>query len=84
MSYRVLIHLKAEKEISDLPAKMGARIKAKILLLESHPRPPGSKKLQNTDDYRLRAGDYRIIYSIDDSSRRVFILSVGHRREIYR
>ncbi len=82
--YSVEIVPKAEKEYLKLPRAVKSRFQEIILSLEKEPRPFGSKKLRETDYYRLRNGDYRIVYSIDDRSRVVKILSVGHRKEIYR
>ena len=82
--YSVEIVPKAEKEYLNLPQSVKKRFQEIILSLEKDPRPFGSKKLRETDYYRLRSGDYRIVYSIDDKSRVVKILSVGHRKEIYR
>jgi len=52
--------------------------------LEAYPRPPGSEKLSGEEKYRLRQGDYRVLYSIDDKTMTVTIVKIGHRREIYR
>jgi mRNA interferase RelE/StbE len=57
---------------------------ARLLALEDNPRPSGVKKLQGQESYRLRVGDYRILYTIDDKSKKIFIMAVGHRREVYR
>ena len=53
-------------------------------LLGDNPRPRGIKKLSNREEYRLRAGDYRVLYTIDEPNSVVTVLSVGHRREVYR
>jgi len=82
--YSVVIVSKAEKEFLKLPARVKASLTKKILSLEDNPRPLGAKKLKETDYYRIRVGDFRAIYSIDDNERTVKILSIGHRREIYR
>ncbi len=82
--YSIEIVPKAEKEYLKLPRAVKSRFQEIILSLEKEPRPFGSKKLRETDYYRLRSGDHRIVYSIDDKSRVVKILSVGHRKEIYR
>ena len=82
--YSVVIVSKAEKEFLKLPARVKASLTKKILSLEDNPRPLGAKKLKETDYYRIRVGDFRAIYSIDDTKRTVKILSMGHRREIYR
>ncbi len=82
--YTVEIVPKAEKEYLKLPESVRLRVQEIILSLEKNPRPFGSKKLRGTDYHRLRSGDYRIVYSIDDKSRVIKVLSVGHRKEIYR
>lgn len=83
-AYTVLIKRSAEKEMNRLVAKTFERITKAILNLESDPRPAGSKKLRGMEDYRLRVGQYRILYSIDDRERIVEIMAVGHRRDVYR
>ncbi len=82
--YSVEIVPKAEKEFSKLPAKVKSRVRSKILLLEDNPRPFGCKKLVETEYYRIRIGDYRVVYSINDSGKTVKILSIAHRKEVYR
>jgi mRNA interferase RelE/StbE len=52
--------------------------------LQEEPRPPGCRKLSDREGWRLRVGDYRVIYEIDDEQRTVTVLQVGHRRDIYR
>ncbi len=84
MVYTVEIKRSAEKEMDRLPAKIHKNVANKILALENNARPPGSIKLQGGDGYRLRVGDYRVLYTIDDQARRVFVYSVAHRREAYR
>ena len=84
MKYRVHIIRSAEEEIDRLPLSMNRRISHKILSLEQKPRPRGSKKLSAREQYRLRVGDYRILYDIDDRNQVVTILAVGHRSEVYR
>ncbi len=74
------------KQLHDLPPPIFRRLDKAILALKSKPRPPGSRKLRRSaiGDYRLRAGDYRVIYDIDDERCEVVILRVMHRRDIYR
>jgi len=55
-----------------------------ILHLEGDPRPKGSRKLRGVEEYRLRVGQYRILYAIDDHERVIDVIAVGHRREVYR
>ncbi len=82
--YSVEIIPKAEKEFLRLPEIARNRIRKQILLLEDNPRPFGSKKLKETEYYRIRSGDYRVIYNIYDDKRAVKILSVAHRKDVYR
>ncbi|MFH1761481.1 MAG: type II toxin-antitoxin system RelE/ParE family toxin, partial [bacterium] len=64
--------------------KLQNRLINKILSLNSNPRPRGFKKLLGSNNYRIRTGDYRIVYTIDDKRRIVKILDIGHRKDIYR
>lgn len=83
-SYRLLIKPSAARELEDLPLKDRKRIAAKIQRLGSNPRPDGAEKLSGQDKYRLRQGDYRVLYSIDDTRATVVVVRIGHRREAYR
>lgn len=80
--YPVRILPKAEKEIEALDYKIQDRIFDKIESLVKNPLPSQATKLKNTNSYRLRVGDYRIIYEIYNGI--VYILKVGHRRDVYR
>ncbi len=82
--WRVEIVRKAEKEYLSLPPDVKKRIRSRILSLESNPRPPGSKKLKETDYYRLRSGDYRVVYSIYTEDKLIRVLSIAHRKDVYR
>jgi mRNA interferase RelE/StbE len=82
--YSVEIIPKAGKEYLKLPESAKLRLRELILSLETEQRPIGAKKLRETDYYRIRSGDYRIVYSIDDKARLIKILSIGHLKEIYR
>lgn len=83
-AYAVRIKPSAEKEMKRLPNRAFDRLSAAILRLESDPRPHGCKKLRGIEEYRLRVGPYRILYTVDDSRRTLEIVAVGHRREVYR
>lgn len=63
---------------------MQTRIARALVALEANPFPPGVKKLQNRDGYRLRVGDYRILYQADVPHHVIRITAIGHRREVYR
>lgn len=83
--YSLEIKRSASHEIEELPTKKDRRlVVARITRRADDPRPVGSEKLAGDDRYRIRQGLYRIIYQIDDSSRVVRIVKVGHRREVYR
>ena len=83
MGYEVRIVRSAEKEMERLPAIVHARLSKRILSLEENPRPSGVKELSGRAESRLRVGDYRILYVIDDRNHVIVILAVGHRREAY-
>lgn len=83
--YKVLIKPSAVKEIEAIPRKKDRQfITQKIKHLSIDPRPHGSQKLSGQDRYRLRHGQYRIIYSIEDNTLVVYVVKVGHRKDIYR
>ena len=84
MTYQVVIQRPAEKELDALQPPIHKRIVARLLALEDNPRPQGVKKLQGQESYRLRVGDYRILYAVEDKGKKVFVLAIGHRREVYR
>ena len=84
MPYQIIIKRSSEKELDSLYANIRRRIAERLLALEENPRPPGVRKLQGEDTFRLRVGDYPALYTIDDQTKTVTIYTVGHRREVYR
>ena len=84
--YRVEFAPKAAKQFARLPRDIQLRLSPKIDSLANDPHPPGAKRLSSAEEpiYRVRVGDYRIIYSIEDALLIVLILRVSHRRDIYR
>lgn len=82
--YNLTIKKSAAKELQDIPKKDLLKIIKRIQSLVENPRPAGSQKLSARQQYRIRQGDYRIIYSIDDKDFVVDVVKIGHRREIYR
>jgi mRNA interferase RelE/StbE len=84
VKYQVRIIPSAEREMNRLPALIHGRISRKILSLGDNPRPTGAKKLSGREEYRLRVGDYRVVYTIDDKVHVLTVFAVGHRREVYR
>jgi mRNA interferase RelE/StbE len=83
MPYTVEISLTAQKQLSKLPNQIAERIEEKLLELEDNPRPIGSIKLKGRDAYRIRIGDYRSIYTINDNVLLVIVIKIGHRRDVY-
>ena len=83
-SYSVRITRSAAKEIEALPLKDRRRVVTKIEGLARDPRPAGSEKLSGEEKYRLRQGDYRILYEIVDTELIVTVVRVGNRRDVYR
>ena len=83
--YKVLLERGAEKDMNRLPKDVFGRVINAIQALADSPRPPGSKKLVGSPPgWRIRIGDYRVIYDIDDRAESLRILRVRHRREVYR
>ncbi len=82
--YRIGFRSSAEKELRGVPAPDLQRVIDRITSLAVDPRPRGSQKLSRDERYRVRQGDYRIVYAIDDKDKSVLIVKIGHRREVYR
>jgi mRNA interferase RelE/StbE len=82
--YRVLFKSCVEKDFSAIPKNDVKRILDRIKTLEDKPRPIGCEKLTGQEKYRLRQGRYRIVYSIQDDELTVWVVKVGHRKDIYR
>lgn len=83
MSYSVRIFRRAQKELAALPQFVYPRVRDAIRGLADIPRPPGCKKLTGRNGWRIRVGDYRVIYEIDDGAQIITIMHVGHRRDVY-
>jgi len=84
MAYRLNYLPAAQKSIEHLPRDMQRRLLDRIETLSFNPRPPGCVKLTGQDAYRIRVGEYRVVYTIYDDRLLVLIIDVGHRREVYR
>lgn len=84
MSYQIFLTRQARKQLSKLPSDLQRRITALIDSLQYEPRPSGSSKLSGLDFYRVRIGDYRVIYHIEDDKLIVEIHRIQHRRDVYR
>ena len=82
--YRILIKPSAVKEIEVIsPKKDRQRLVDRISKLSDNPRPPGCEKLSGQDKYRIRQGLYRILYLIEDQDLIVYVVKVGHRKDVY-
>lgn len=84
MSYMVTLRDSAEKELESLPVAVHDRIVNKLLSLEVDARPHDCKKLKGREAYRVRVGQYRVLYKINEKAKEVIIESVGHRKDIYK
>jgi len=82
--YSVFFKASAQKELDDIPGRDLQRIMERISGLAVEPRPYGCEKLSAQERYRIRQGNYRIVYSIQDLVLTVWVVKVGHRREVYR
>ena len=82
--YTLEIKPSAGKELDALDEALFARIDRRILVLAENPRPPGCKKLKGyKDQWRVRVGDWRVVYTIDDAAKLISITRIAHRREVY-
>jgi mRNA interferase RelE/StbE len=82
--HRIIFKPAAQRQLAKLPRNVGERIARAIDALSDQPRPSGCKKLAGPDDlWRIRVGDYRIVYQIDDDRLVVLVTTIGHRREVY-
>lgn len=84
MPYEIILKPSAQKDLDLLPDKEVNRISKRIQNLSFNPRPIGSQKLSDIEGYRIRSGDYRVLYEIDDENKSVFIYRIKHRKEVYR
>jgi mRNA interferase RelE/StbE len=83
-NYLVSLTSSSEKELRGLPANVISRIVPRLEQLATIPRPHGCKKLAGgQDEWRIRVGDYRIVYEINDEGKRVDVTRIAHRREVY-
>ena len=84
MTYQVLFRSPARKSLEALPKATYELERAEIFSLGLDPRPHGCRKLRDREGWRIRVGDYRVIYCIDDAQRLVKVTHVGHRSDVYR
>ena len=84
-SYKISFRRGAEKELRKIPQSDLRRVTDRVGALSVNPRSAGAQILKGEDRYyRIRQGDYRVIYELDDTDRQVIIIKIGHRREVYR
>lgn len=82
--YSIHILRRAQKELASIPTNSYQKLKAALVNLAVTPRPQGCAKLVGRPGWRLRVGDFRIVYEIDDAAQTVIVLHVGNRRDVYR
>jgi len=83
--YEVLLERRAERDLKKLSQEMFYRIIPKIKVLSENPKPAGCRKITGSkNDWRIRIGDYRIIYEIDEKEKAVKVMRIRHRREVYK
>jgi mRNA interferase RelE/StbE len=83
MTYAVTILRSAQKQLAKLDAQTRSRIASAVHTLADDPRPPGCKKLTGRPAWRIRVGEHRVIYEIQDKELVVLVVTIGHRREVY-
>ena len=83
-TYRIYILRSAQRELAKLPIPAFERVRDAILELSENPGPVGCLKLKGREGWRLRVGDYRVVYEIDNRAGTVTVLHIGHRRDVYR
>jgi len=81
--YKLFIEKAVYKQLKNIPDKDYHKITVSIAALANNPRPPGCKKLKGRPGYRIREGDYRVIYEINDKILTVTVIEAGNRKEIY-
>ncbi len=82
--YSIFFRDSVRKDLGTIPKNHLQRIMERIGLLAENPRPVGCEKLSGQEKYRIRQGNYRVVYSIQDSQLTIWVVKVGHRREVYR
>ena len=82
--YRVEVRPAAVRVLRKIDPKLRPRVEGAITLLAEDPRPPASRPLKGRPGYRVRVGDYRIIYTVRDDVLLIVVVTLGHRRDVYR
>ncbi len=84
MRYKIIFAQSAQKELRKIPRLFGLKILRAVENLAGNPRPTGCKKLADSNSYRIRISDYRVIYTIKDKELLIDIVKIAHRKEVYR
>lgn len=84
MAYQIIIKPSAQKDLDKLPDKEVIRLASKIILLSKDPRTIGTQKLMEQEGYRIRIGNYQVLYEIDNSAKSFFVFRIKHRKEVYK
>jgi mRNA interferase RelE/StbE len=83
--YEVIVESAAAKGLRRFPKDVVEKVAKELKGLREDPRAPGCRKIVgSTDTYRIRVGDYRIVYEVEDASKRVIVMAIGHRKDVYR
>ena len=83
MKYQIIIDKKALKELMKIPVSQRILIEKKIDDLSTNPRPSGNKKLKGSEFYRIRSGNYRVVYAIEDGVLIITVIKIAHRKDVY-
>lgn len=84
MAYAVVVVRSAERELRALSPEIARRTGQRLRMLAEDQTPAQANRLRNSRNFRLRVGDYRVIYAVEDEAQRVTVLAIGHRRDMYR
>jgi mRNA interferase RelE/StbE len=84
MNYQIIIPNAVQKQIKKLPRDVQDDILDCLIKLQTNPRPSGYLKMKNMEGYRIRVGDYRILYDINDQEQKIKLRRIGHRRNVYK
>ena len=83
MHYRIIIKSSAQKDLDKLPDKELKKVLIRLKQLEINPRPIGVQKLSDDEGYRVRSGNYRILFIVNDKRKNVFVYRIKHRKDVY-
>ncbi len=84
MSHQLFLLPRAQKDLDGFRGQMFSKLRDAVRGLAKNPRPLGCRKLSGDEGFRIRIGDYRIVYRVDDKLKKVFVYRIRHRREVYR